>query len=46
MRSLIALLIFVALAGAAGYGVLIYLANLEPRIRVIEEPVDPDLFNR
>tara|TARA_R110000868_G_scaffold22354_39_gene91698 strand:- start:2352 stop:2492 length:141 start_codon:yes stop_codon:yes gene_type:complete len=46
MRSLITLLIFITLLGATGYGVLIYLANLEPRTRVIEEPVDPELFNR
>lgn len=46
MRSLIILLICIGLIGAAGYGTLYYLANLEPRTRVIEEPVDPDLLNR
>ena len=46
MRSLIILLICIGLIGAAGYGALFYLANLEPRTRVIEEPVDPELLNR
>jgi hypothetical protein len=46
MRSLIILLICVGLVGAACYGTLLYLANLEPRTRVIEEPVDPELLNR
>ena len=45
MRSLIILLIVLGLFGLASYATLSYLANLEPRTRLIEEPVDPELFD-
>lgn len=46
MRSLIILLIVLGVIGATGYGILYYLSHLEPRTRVIEEPVDPELFTQ
>lgn len=46
MRSLITLLIVLGIIGATGYSILYYLSHLEPRTRVIEEPVDPELFNQ
>lgn len=46
MRSLILLLIFLGLAGGVAFAALSYLADLEPRMREIEEVVDPELFER
>lgn len=46
MRSFILLLIFLGIAGVLAYAALDYLADLEPRVREIEEVVNPELFER
>ncbi len=46
MRSLILLLLCLGLLVALGYSILTGLGQLEPRTRVIEEIIDPSIFNK
>ncbi|MBL4646995.1 MAG: hypothetical protein JKY99_11130 [Rhizobiales bacterium] len=45
MRSLILLLLGLGLLVGLGYSILTGLGKLDPRTRVIEEIVDPAIFN-